>query len=124
MEFKINADSEFIRIDDFQIAPGEAATLKEAVSFAGGMREFPGLPPFINFQQFKVSFFEDGGLTVSRVDGRGNTLKFSFNRVDELVLAINTASEISVDKKRLNPSPRHAGSLDMFNSGDIIEGRD
>lgn len=123
MGFKIEADSEFIRVDEFTVAPGEADNLKAAVSFAGGMREFPGLPPSIDYQQFKVSFFEDGTLTLTRVDGTGSTLKFNFDRVDELVLAINTASEICVDRKRLNPSPRHAGSLDMFNSGDIIEGR-
>jgi hypothetical protein len=123
MGFKIEADSEIIKIDEFQIVPGEVDALKEAVSFAGGMREFPGLPPSIDFKQFKVSFFEDGRLTVDRIDGRGNTLTFDFDRVDELVLSLITASEISVDRKRLNPSPRHAGSLDMFNSGDIIEGR-
>ncbi len=123
MGFKIEADSEFIKIDGFQIAPGEADTLKSAISFAGGMREFPGLPPYIEFEQFKVNFFEDGTLTVERLDGSGTTLKFDFNTVDSLVLAINSASEISIDRKRLNPSPRHAGALDMFNSGDIIEGR-
>ena len=123
MGFKVEADSEFIKIDGFQIAPGEADSMKAAVSFAGGMREFPGLPPFIPFEQFKVSFFEDGTLTLERLNGTGVTLRFDFNRVDELVLAINTASEISVDRKRLNPSPRHAGSLDMFNTGDVIEGR-
>ncbi len=123
MSFKVEADSEFIVIDGFKIAPGEADNMKSAVSFAGGMREFPGLPPFIPFEQFKVSFFEDGTLTLERLDGTGTKVTFSFDRVDELVIAINTASEISVDRKRLNPSPRHAGSLDMFNSGDIIEGR-
>jgi hypothetical protein len=123
MGFKIEADSEYIKVDGFTIAPGEADNLKSAISFAGGMREFPGLPPYIPFGQFKVSFFEDGTLTLERLDGTGTTLKFDFNRVDELVLAINTASEISVDKKRLNPSPRHAGSLEMWNTGDIIEGR-
>ena len=123
MSFKIEADSEVIKIGEFQIAPGEADSLKAAVSFAGGMREFPGLPEGINHGKFRVNFFESGDLTVTRVDGSGATLKFNFNTVDELVIAINTASEISVDRKRLNPSPRHAGSLDMFNSGDIIEGR-
>ena len=123
MGFKIEADSEFIKIDEFQIAPGEADTLKSAISFAGGMRSFPGLPPFIPFEQFKVNFFEDGTLSLVRLDGTGTVLEFNFDRVDELVLAINSASEISVDRKRLNPSPRHAGSLDFFNSGDIIEGR-
>jgi hypothetical protein len=123
MGFKIEADSEVIRIDGFQIAPGEADNLKSAVSFAGGMREFPGLPPFIPFEQFKVSFFEDGSLTLERLDGTGTKIEFDFNTVDVLVIAINSAAEISIDKKRLNPSPRHAGSLDMWNSGDIIEGR-
>lgn len=123
MSFEIEADSEFIKIDEFQIAPGEADALKSAVSFAGGMREFPGLPPHIDFVQFRVSFFEDGTLTLTRADNSGATLNFSFDTVDELVVAINTALGVSVDKKRLNPSPRHAGSLDMWNSGDIIEGR-
>ncbi len=123
MSFKVEADSEFIRIDGFQIAPGEAETLKNAISFAGGMRDFEALPPSINFVQFKVSFFEDGTLTVGRVDDTGSTLKFSFDTTDELVLSISTASEISIDRKRLNPSPRHAGSLDMWNTGDVIEGR-
>ncbi len=123
MGFKVEADSEFIKVDGFQIAPGEADNMKSAVSFAGGMREFQGLPPFIPFEQFKVSFFEDGTLTLERLDGSGTKVTFSFDRVDELVIAISTALEICVDRKRLNPSPRHAGSLDMFNSGDIIEGR-
>jgi hypothetical protein len=123
MGFKIEADSELIRIDGFQIAPGEADSLKEAVSFAGGMREFPGLPPYIDHGKFRVHFFEDGTLTLSREGGTGTKLEFNFDRIDELVIAINTASAISVDRKRLNPSPRHAGSLEMFNSGDIIEGR-
>jgi hypothetical protein len=123
MSFKIEADSEFIKIDGFTIAPGEADTLKAAISFAGGMRNFNQLPPFIPFEQFKVSFFEDGSLTLERLDGTGTKIEFDFNRVDELVLAINTASEISIDRKRLNPSPRLSGSLDFFNSGDVIEGR-
>lgn len=123
MGFKIEADSEIIKIDGFQIAPGEAAMLKEAASFAGGMREFPGLPPSIDYEKFRVSFFEDGSLQLSRVDGTGTVLEFDFNRVDELVLALNTAVAISVDRKRLNPSPRSVGSLQMWNTGDIIEGR-
>ena len=123
MGFKIEADSEIIKIDGFQIVPGEAAMLKEAASFAGGMREFPGLPPSIDYEKFKVSFFEDGSLQLSRVDGTGTILKFDFDRVDELVLALNTALAISVDRKRLNPSPRSVGSLQMWNTGDIIEGR-
>ncbi len=123
MGFKIEADSEFIDIDNFRIAPGEAEKLQAAVSFAGGMREFPGLPPFIDSHQFRVSFFENGDLEVSRVDGTGTTLKFDFNTIDELVVAVNTALGISVDRKRLNPSPRLSGSLDFFNSGDVIEGR-
>ena len=123
MGFKIEADSEIIKIDGFQIVPGEAAMLKEAASFAGGMREFPGLPPSIDYEKFKVSFFEDGSLQLNRVDGTGTVLEFDFDRVDELVLALNTALAISVDKKRLNPSPRSVGSLQMWNTGDIIEGR-
>ncbi len=123
MDFKIEADSEFIKIDDLQIAPGEADTLKSAVSFAGGMREFPALPEDINFMQFRVGFYEDGTLTIARTDGSGSTLKFHFDMVDELIIAVNTALGISVDKKRLNPSPRHAGALEMYNTGDIIEGR-
>jgi hypothetical protein len=122
MGFKIEADSEFIRIDGFTVAPGEADNLKAAVSFAGGMREFPGLPPFIPFEQFKVSFFEDGTLTLERLDGSGSKINFDFDTVDALVIAINTAAEISIDRKRLDPSPRAVGSLDMFNSGDVIEG--
>lgn len=123
MSFEIEADSEFIKIDGFTIVPGDADKLKSAVSFAGGMRDFPSLPPYIDSGSFRVKFFEDGTLTVGRWNDESVYIKFDFNSVDELVLAINTASEISVDRKRLNPSPRHAGSLEMFNSGDIIEGR-
>lgn len=121
-EFKIEADSEYIRVDGFTFAPAEADDVKAAVSFAGGMRDFPALPPRIPYKAFTVTFSEDGTLTLARANGEGGTIGFSFDTVDQLVLAVSTASEISIDKKRHDPSPRHAGSLDMFNSGDIIEG--
>ncbi len=123
MGFEIVADSELINVDGFQIAPAEADNLKGAVSFAGGMRDFDVLPPFIHFHQFKVNFFENGTLTLARGAGNEDEILFNFDRIDELVLAIDTASAISADKKKLNPSVRHTGSLDMFNTGDIIEGR-
>lgn len=121
-DFKVEADSEYIRIDGFTFAPAEADVLKAAVSFAGGMREFPQLPPRIPYETFVVAFSEDGTLTLSRANGEGGEIKFSFDTVDKLVMAVSNASDISIDKKRHDPSPRHAGSLDMFNSGDIIEG--
>ena len=122
-EFKVEADSEYIRIDGFTFAPAEADTVKAAASFAGGMREFPQLPPRIPYESFIVEFSEDGTLTIRRSNGEGGTLVFSFNSVDQLIVAIDQASGISIDKKRHSPSPRHAGSLDMFNSGDVIEGK-
>jgi len=123
MGFKIEADSELIRIDGFQIVPGEAGAFKSAVSFAGGMREFPGLPPYIDHGSFRVNFFEDGSLSLERLNSSVPALNFSFDTVDELVLAVDTALGISVDKKRLDPSPRSSGSLSVWNTGDIIEGR-
>jgi len=122
-EFTLDTNSEWITIEGLRFAPAEADTLKSAVSFAGGMREFPGLPPFIEFEQFTVHFFEDGTLVVSRITEPGNEIGFSFDTVDTLILAIQKATEICLDQKRLKPSPRHVGSLDMFNSGDVIEGR-
>ena len=121
-EFKVEADSEYIRIDGFTFSPAEADTVKAAVSFAGGMRDFPQLPPRIPYEAFIVEFSEDGTLTLKRSGDESTCITFSFDTVDQLVLAVAAASGISVDKKRHDPSPRHAGSLDMFNSGDIIEG--
>ena len=121
-DFKIDADSEIIRINGFAFAPAEAEGLKNAVSFAGGMREFPALPPTIEYGAFTVQFNEDGTLVLTRTRGQGK-IEFSFDTVDALVQTINAALGISVDLKRLKPSPRHAGSLSMFNSGDVIEGR-
>jgi hypothetical protein len=86
------------------------------------MRKFPGLPPFIEFKQFTVEFTEDGTLRVFR-SGSPGEITFSFDTVDTLVLAVNKALGICLDQKRLRPSPRHSGSLDLYNSGDIIEGR-
>ena len=123
-DFKIDADSEIIRIDGFAFTPSEAEVLKSAVSFAGGMREFPGLPPFIEFGPFIVQFHEDGSLVASRANTAGNgEIKFSFDTVDKLVLAINSALATSIDLKKLRPSPRSVGAIGMFNNGDIIEGR-
>lgn len=121
-EFKVEADSEYIRVDGFTFAPAEAADVKAAASFAGGMRDFPQLPPRIPFKAFTVDFSEDGTLTLARASGQGGAITFSFNTVDRLILAVDSGLGISIDKKRHDPSPRHAGSLDMFNSGDIIEG--
>ena len=121
-EFTVDTNSEWINIEGLKFAPAEADNLKSAVSFAGGMREFPGLPPFIEFEQFTVDFFEDGTLQVFRTGSPGE-IQFSFDTVDTLILAILKATEICLDQKRLRPSPRHSGSLDMFNSGDVIEGR-
>ena len=120
-EFEIDTNSEWITVEGLRFAPAEADNLKSAVSFAGGMREFPGLPPFIEFEQFTVEFTEDGTLRVFR-SGSPEEITFSFDTVDDLILTIQKASEICLDQKRLRPSPRHVGSLDMFNSGDVIEG--
>ena len=121
--FKIEADSEDIKIDDFQIVPAEGAVLTEAISFAGGMRDFPGLPPQIEFPPFTVSFYEDGALVVRRANGTGSELKFAFNTVDQLILAVNQAVEVSRDQKRLRPSPRVTSSNLFGKEGDVIEGR-
>jgi hypothetical protein len=122
-DFKIEADSEDIKIDGFKIAPAEGVELSKAISFAGGMRDLPYLPPAITFPPFTVSFFEDGTLAIKRVDGTGGEIKFAFNTVDQLVLAVNTAVEISRDHKRLRPSPR-ANTSNLFGEeGDVIEGR-
>lgn len=122
-DFEIAASSEIITINGFKFSPGEADQLKAAASFAGGMRDFPQLPPQIEFDQFIVQFFEDGTLVASRNSGDGGLLKFDFDSVDELVTAINSAVGISIDKKRLSPSPRAVGDLGFFGSEDIIEGR-
>ena len=121
--FKDKTNSEHIVINGFRIAPAEADDLKSAVSFAGGMREFPVLPPSIPYGRFVVTFNGDGILVVSR-DGSLGEIEFSFDTVDQLVVAINDASQISADQKKLKPAPRATGGLDFFNSGDIIEGRD
>ena len=120
-EFKTNATSELITIDGLTIAPGEADALKAAVSFAGGMRDFPGLPPKIDYEQFTVHFHEDGTLVVNRASGPGE-IRFDFNSVDELVLVITNCIGISVDKKRLDPSPRAVGDPGFNTAGDVIEG--
>ena len=122
-DYKKQTNSEHIVINGFKIAPAEADDLKSAVSFAGGMREFPVLPPSIPYGRFVVTFNEDGTLVVSR-DGVLGDIEFSFDTVDQLIVAINDASQVSADQKKLKPAPRATGGLDMFNSGDIIEGRD
>ena len=122
VEFIVDTNSEWITIEGVKIAPAVADNLKAAVSFAGGMREFSRIPPSIDFEQFTVQFFEDGTLRVSR-SGSPEEITFSFDTVDTLILTIQKATEICLDQKRLRPSPRHSGSLDMFNSGDVIEGR-
>ena len=121
-DFKIRADSEVINIDDFTISPAEAETLKEAVAFAGSMRDVKALPPHIDYKQFVVRFFEDGTLIVNRATGQGGEIKFSFNTVDTLVVAVTTALGISIDAKRLRPSPRATGQPGFLADGDIIEG--
>jgi hypothetical protein len=122
-DFKIEADSEDIKIEGFKIAPAEGAELSKAIGFAGGMRDFPYLPPQITFPPFTVSFYEDGTMILRRANGTGGELKFAFNTVDLLVVAVNQAVEISRDQKRLRPSPR-ANSSNLFGEeGDVIEGR-
>ena len=122
--FKIEADSETISIDGLKIAPAEGADLKEAISFAGGMREFPKLPSYMPFHQFVIKFFDDGTLRILRANSiDSGEIKFSFDTIDTLIIAITQAIDISVDKKKLDPSPRHSGGFVMHNSGDIIEGR-
>jgi hypothetical protein len=122
-DFEIEADSETIKINGFELAPAEGAVLSEAISFAGAMRDLPRLPPQIEFPPFRVSFFEDGTLTVKRVNGTGGEVKFAFNTVDQLLVTVNQAIEISRDRKRLAPSPRVTSGNLYANEGDIIEGR-
>ena len=122
-DFKIKADSEIITIENLTIAPAEGATLSEAISFAGAMRDIPRLPPQVGFPPFVVNFYEDGSLVVKRADGTGGEIKFAFNTVDELVLAVNSAVEVSRDHKRLRPSPRVTSSNLFGKEGDVIEGR-
>jgi hypothetical protein len=119
-DFKVVANSETIQVDDLKIAPAEADHLKQAISFAGGMRDFPNLPPSINYEQFVVRFFEDGTLIVSRATGQGE-ITFSFDTVDTLILAVTQALEISLDRKKLSPSPRCVGDPGFHAEGDVIE---
>jgi hypothetical protein len=121
-KFETNATSELISIDGLTFAPGEAEALKAAVSFAGGMRDFVPLPPKIDFEQFTVHFNEDGTLVVARATGTDGIITFNFNTVDTLILAIAQCLEMSIDKKRLDPSPRAVGDPGFNTSGDIIEG--
>jgi hypothetical protein len=122
-DFEVTADSEHIDIDGLRIAPAEADNLKAAVSFAGAMRDVKTLPPSIDYEQFVVQFFEDGTLIVDRADGASGAIKFSFNTVDVLVRTVESALGISVDAKRLRPSPRAVGDPGFMADGDIIEGR-
>jgi hypothetical protein len=122
-DFKVTADSEHIDIDGLRLAPAEADNLKAAVSFAGAMRDVENLPPQIDYEQFVVQFFEDGTLIVDRADGASGAIKFSFNTVDTLVQTVESALGISVDAKRLRPSPRSVGDPGFLAEGDIIEGR-
>jgi hypothetical protein len=122
-EFEIKATSDTITIDGFEIAPAEGAKLSEAVSFAGGMRDFPRLPESMEFPPFSIFFFEDGAIVVNRTNGTGGQIRFSFDTVDKLILAINQATAISVDQRRLSPSPRVTSSNLFGNEGDVVEGR-
>jgi hypothetical protein len=121
-DFKVTADSEVITIDGLTIAPAEADNLKEAVSFAGGMRDVSRLPPQIDYKQFIVQFFEDGKLTVFRANGLGGEIVFSFSEVDQLVTTVTSALGVSIDRKKLRPSPRAVGDPGFMADGDIIEG--
>jgi hypothetical protein len=119
-DFKVTADSEVITIEGLTIAPAEAESLSKAVSFAGAMQDIPQLPPQIDYEQFVVQFFEDGALIVSRSNGPGGSIKFSFNTVDQLVVTITSALGISVDAKRLRPSPRSVGDPGFMADGDLV----
>jgi hypothetical protein len=121
-DFEVAADSEVITIDSLTIAPAEADNLKEAISVAGGMRDIPRLPPQIDCHQFVVQFFEDGRLIVNRASGEGGAIKFSFQTVDKLVTTVTLALGVSIDRKKLRPSPRSVGDPGFMADGDIIEG--
>jgi hypothetical protein len=122
-KFEIEADSETIKIDGFEIAPAEAAKLTEAVGFAGGVRDFPRLPEKMEFPPFLLSFSEDGTIIVRRANGTGGKIEFSFSTVDELIVAVQQATAVSVDQRRLRPTPRVTSSNLFGNEGDIVEGR-
>jgi hypothetical protein len=121
-DFEVTADSERITIDGFLFVPGEAEVLKNSISFAGSMRKVSPLPPQISFPPFVVQFFEDGTLVVGRDTLQGGQIKFSFNTVDVLVSVITDALGVSIDRKRLRPSPRSVGDPGFMADGDIIEG--
>jgi hypothetical protein len=87
------------------------------------MREVSNLPPQIDYEQFVVQFFEDGTLIVNRASGVDGKIEFSFNTVDKLVSAVESALGISLDAKRLRPSPRSVGDPGFMADGDVIEGR-
>lgn len=118
-DFEVVADSENITIDGLTIAPAEAESLRSAVAFAGSMREITPLPPKIDYEQFVVEFFEDGTLVVQRASGDGGTISFSFSTVDQLVSTVTSALGVSVDKKRLRPSPRSVGDPGFMADGEI-----
>jgi hypothetical protein len=123
-EFETTADSEIITIDGLTIAPAEADNLKGAVSFASSMREIPNILDLgeINFQQFVVHFYEDGNLVVRRADNTGGAINFTFSNADHLIATITSALGISIDRKKLRPSPRSVGDPGFMADGDIIEG--
>jgi hypothetical protein len=119
-DFEVTADSENITVDGLTIAPAEAAALKAAVSFAGSMRKVENLPHVINYEQFVVQFSEDGTLVVSRASGISGEIRFSFDTVDQLVVTLTSALGISIDRKKLRPSPRATGDPGFNSEGDIM----
>ncbi len=118
--FEVTADSEIITIESLTIAPAEAENLRSAVAFAGAMRSVPNLPPQIDYEQFVVKFFEDGTLVLNRSSGDGGVIEFSFSTVDQLVNTVTSALGVSVDRKRLRPSPRSVGDPGFMADGEIF----
>jgi hypothetical protein len=80
--------------------PGETERLCNLVSIARRMRRLNALPEAIFDRPFKVSFFEDDTLALSRAESK-DEIAFEWGDTNDLVESIKKAMSITLNAKAI-----------------------
>lgn len=116
-DYKVTANMEKIHLergeDKFTFLPGEAARIKKVLGIALQMQDLKSLPSHISNTPFRVSFFEDDTLSLTRVDDPKSVFKLGWGDVDEFMQVVDKAVPVSTNDTMQsgNISRRRAASV-------------
>lgn len=103
------------------LSPAEASKLIDLIDLALQASNLPAVPPKLAYTPFRVSFTEDGGMELSRIDAKGS-VKFTAKTGDDLIATINIGLKRHTDELRIAGGARRGVS--SFNPKDPpLDGR-